>query len=289
MVNRTVTQMARAGQGCQDTDRQWEEACYRMGCEQARQEARCWLQAMEQRLHEQRPASWRTLGWRASGDALWRGAGAAPTLPRCARRVPFPVGRIPGLGTGKAPHLQAQLRGQPAALAAGQPHGSRAEGRGAGACQGASGGEARGAQGAGRRAGQLAGVFCSGGGSAPRRARGRGALCGSRWGVGVPAAGGQRWYEVRSAVRWGQVLNCDLPRAGHRPGVHQHRRSADRCHLGSTAVRQRRTAGPGHRTRTRGTPAASHPCHSCRRRPPPPPPRVSPAPCATPPIRVCLL
>ena len=55
--NRTADQEERA------REQQWEEECSRLGCACAQQEATHRLQALEQRLHAQRPATWKNTGW----------------------------------------------------------------------------------------------------------------------------------------------------------------------------------------------------------------------------------
>lgn len=64
MVSTTVAQEPVIGQAARPRDGDGEEACCRIGCRQAKQEAACRLQALAHRLQAQRPATWCTKGWR---------------------------------------------------------------------------------------------------------------------------------------------------------------------------------------------------------------------------------
>jgi hypothetical protein len=61
MAGISITQR---GAGCQREEQLWEDVCYRIGCARARQEAEERLQALEQRLDQQRPGEWQVEGWR---------------------------------------------------------------------------------------------------------------------------------------------------------------------------------------------------------------------------------
>lgn len=61
MALTSITQSEPSWQGEEEL---WEDACYRTGCARARQEAEERLQALEQRVDQQRPGEWRVEGWR---------------------------------------------------------------------------------------------------------------------------------------------------------------------------------------------------------------------------------
>ena len=48
----------------QQQDQGWEEECYQIGCEVARDQAHARLSAVEERLDNQRPSGWKLEGWR---------------------------------------------------------------------------------------------------------------------------------------------------------------------------------------------------------------------------------
>ncbi|RMF94346.1 MAG: hypothetical protein D6736_00225, partial [Nitrospinota bacterium] len=64
MMTQSIPRDQTPGQEAQARDQDWEEECYRLGCASARREAVQRLQALEQRLHAHRPASWKDKGWR---------------------------------------------------------------------------------------------------------------------------------------------------------------------------------------------------------------------------------
>jgi hypothetical protein len=61
-----VTSITQGGPDGQGEEGLWEDICYRIGCARARQEAEERLQALEQRLYQQRPG---TGGWKDFGNA----------------------------------------------------------------------------------------------------------------------------------------------------------------------------------------------------------------------------
>jgi hypothetical protein len=60
-----TTKILQQGKPCQqEEDQLWEEVCYQKGCAKAREEAQQYLQALGERLHQQRPRGWEVRDWR---------------------------------------------------------------------------------------------------------------------------------------------------------------------------------------------------------------------------------
>ena len=78
----------------QQQDQSWEEECYQIVCETARDQAHAQLTAVEERLDNQRPSGWKLEGWRACferGEQVYDGDRGVKVLYTEADGV-----RVPG-------------------------------------------------------------------------------------------------------------------------------------------------------------------------------------------------